>query len=513
MLRHRWKILIGIALIFVLLTGIELAILGNGPKKEVEAYKKSLIAKGEKLKISELVPPSVPPEQNGADTLSQAFALLTPEDRAYSNSIPPMEIIAPGKAIVCFEQPEVRNEQFTNSWANALAVVADDQPVIELLRQVTNYPAIDFHLNYEDQSAVDRYLEPLSFAVDRLSAAAMCDLHQGDAASAATNISVILAFVKGLDDEPLDAFQFRRISLTWLAADATWELLQSSNVSDGELAGLQRNWEGLEYIHGMENAFAMQRAFSESEILKMRASVNYFNKQTRGFEEDVDWSADWREVVDSLANNSRLAFAKSMYRASWTYSDELGMLKKYGIVLEMLRTLETNQLFFPAYTRMTNQLSAYEADEPDDWPTRLDDSYLHRMFSGEAFEVKTIGWTAEAEAIRPITVTAIALKRYQLKHGNYPASLADLVPQFISSVSRDPIDGRPLRYRLMPDCSFLLYSIGLNGKDDGGDGSMPGKTWRDFPPRFTSPDALDWVWPQPATPVEIEAFYAHPPGP
>ncbi len=513
MLRHRWKILIGITLVFVLVTGIELAIVGNGPKKEVEAYKKSLIANGERLKISELVPPPVPPEQNGADIVNEAFGLLTPEDRDYSNSIPAMRMIGPGKAIVCFEQPAVRDELFTNSWVNELAIMADDQPMTELLRQVTNYPAIDFQLIYEDRPAVDRYLEPLFFAADRLSAGAICNLHQGDAASAAVNISVILALVKGLDDERLDAFQLRRIYMTWLAADATWELLQSSNVCDGELSGLQRSWEGPEYIHGMENAFAMQRAFSESEILKMRASNEYFNRETRGFEEDVDWSADWRDVVDSLENNSRLAFAKSVYRASWTYSDELRMLKKYGIVLEMLRTVETNRFFFAAYTRMTNELSAYEADEPEDWLTKLDDSYLHRMFSGEAFEAKIIGRTAEAEATRRMTITAITLKRYQLKYGNYPSSLGDLVPQFVSSIPRDPIDGKPLRYRRMTDGTFILYSIGLNGKDDGGDGSMAGKTWPNRPPHLTNPDALDWVWPQPATPAEIQAFYAHPPGP
>ena len=53
----------GIALVFVLLTWIEVTTIGNGPKKQVEAYKKSLIAKGEKLDISELLPTPVPPER------------------------------------------------------------------------------------------------------------------------------------------------------------------------------------------------------------------------------------------------------------------------------------------------------------------------------------------------------------------------------------------------------------------------------------------------------------------
>jgi hypothetical protein len=70
-------------------------------------------------------------------------------------------------------------------------------------------------------------------------------------------------------------------------------------------------------------------------------------------------------------------------------------------------------------------------------------------------------------------VTAIALKRYQLRHGNYPTDLSMLVPEFLSTVPRDPVDGKLLRYRLNPDGTFLLYSVGEDGKDDGGDASLP----------------------------------------
>lgn len=508
---HRWKILIGIALVFVGLTGIELAMVGSGPEKEVEAYKKSLIANGEKLQISELVPPPVAPEQNGADIVKDALGLLRPEDDEYSNSIPAMQMIGPGKAIVCFEQPDVRDLQFTNSWENELAVLTDDEPMTEFLTQATNYPVIDFPLDYEDWSGTEKYAVPLLSAANRLSAKAVCDLRQGDIASARTDISTTLAIVKRLDDVRLERFQNVRIFMTWLAAEVTWEFLQSSNVNDMDLALLQTNWEQPKYVHAMENAFAMQRAFGESEILKMRTSKQYFNDYTKGGEEDVDWSDGWGNAVRSLANNAKFACAKSAYRASWTYSDELHMIKEYEIIVQTLRTVETNECFFPAYTRMTNELSSYWADEPDGWLAKWDNNDLHRMFSVEDFEEEAVSRTFEAEATRRIVITAIALKRYHLKNGSYPSSLADLTPQFVSSVPRDPIDGKPLRYRSMPGGSFLLYSVGLNGKDDGGDGSLSRRPGYDSWFRLTSPGALDWVWPQPATPAGIEAFYAHPP--
>ena len=110
------------------------------------------------------------------------------------------------------------------------------------------------------------------------------------------------------------------------------------------------------------------------------------------------------------------------------------------------------------------------------------------------------------EAAKQIVVTAIGLKRYQLKHGNYPPNLDSLVPEFLSVIPTDPVDGKPLNYRLKADGTFLLYSVGENGKDDGGDPSLKkGVESSSF--NWQNPHALDWVWPQPATAEEIQKYY------
>jgi hypothetical protein len=41
------------------------------------------------------------------------------------------------------------------------------------------------------------------------------------------------------------------------------------------------------------------------------------------------------------------------------------------------------------------------------------------------------------------------------------------VPQYLTAVPRDPVDGQPLRLARRPD-GIVIYSIGLDGKDDGG---------------------------------------------
>jgi len=64
-------------------------------------------------------------------------------------------------------------------------------------------------------------------------------------------------------------------------------------------------------------------------------------------------------------------------------------------------------------------------------------------------------------------VTMFALHEYRRRHGEYPETLAALVPDDLVSVPLDCADHQPLRYRREGD-SFILYSIGQDGRDDGG---------------------------------------------
>jgi hypothetical protein len=64
------------------------------------------------------------------------------------------------------------------------------------------------------------------------------------------------------------------------------------------------------------------------------------------------------------------------------------------------------------------------------------------------------------------TRVTLALRAYQLTHGRLPADLAALTPQFLDDVPADDFDGQPLRYA--PDRK-IIYSVGKNLKDDGGD--------------------------------------------
>ena len=98
---------------------------------------------------------------------------------------------------------------------------------------------------------------------------------------------------------------------------------------------------------------------------------------------------------------------------------------------------------------------------------------------------------AHAQESVDLARTAIALERYRLAHEEYPKSLDALVPQFITKLPHDIINGQPLHYRRTSDGQFVLYSVGWNEPDD--DGVVGFKT-----DGSVDISQGDWVWRYPA---------------
>ena len=62
---------------------------------------------------------------------------------------------------------------------------------------------------------------------------------------------------------------------------------------------------------------------------------------------------------------------------------------------------------------------------------------------------------------------AFALAAYRADHGSYPAKLADLKPKYVAEIPKDIFNDAELHYRQEGN-GYLLYSVGVNEKDDGG---------------------------------------------
>lgn len=74
-----------------------------------------------------------------------------------------------------------------------------------------------------------------------------------------------------------------------------------------------------------------------------------------------------------------------------------------------------------------------------------------------------------ANVKRDLINVGFRLAQYRAEQGEYPKQLADLIPQYTAAIPMDPFADRPFVYRRQP-VGFTLYSVGLNGEDDGGKG-------------------------------------------
>jgi hypothetical protein len=71
---------------------------------------------------------------------------------------------------------------------------------------------------------------------------------------------------------------------------------------------------------------------------------------------------------------------------------------------------------------------------------------------------------------RDFAKIALGLQRWKKQHGTWPDSLDQLAPEFLEVIPKDVISQQDFVYR-KENSSFLLYSVGSNGIDDGGSNS------------------------------------------
>jgi hypothetical protein len=90
--------------------------------------------------------------------------------------------------------------------------------------------------------------------------------------------------------------------------------------------------------------------------------------------------------------------------------------------------------------------------------------------------VLSVTWGAfgKADSLRVATVMqrrlaeiAFALAIWHAKNGAYPQDLGALVPTCLDGIPSDLFTGKPLVYK-PGEGGYVLYSLGMNGQDDGG---------------------------------------------
>src|SRR5262249_36507534 len=151
-----------------------------------------------------------------------------------------------------------------------------------------------------------------------------------------------------------------------------------------------------------------------------------------------------------------------LWRLAWLDQDELRYLRFMEGLLDIAHRAESEK-----------SLAAIEPDllrivEPET-RTSFYNNLRYPQNSFFAALANSVKRAMRAETERSLVMTAISLKRHALRSGKSPATVQALVPEFLASVPIDYMDGQPIKYRLNADGASILYSVGDDYKDDGGD--------------------------------------------
>ena len=231
-----------------------------------------------------------------------------------------------------------------------------------------------------------------------------------------------------------------------------------------------------------------------------RDTVELIRSAQVGFDDVVSqggWSAEESEEPHALAN---VPYGEEMqgairtyvifptWRYAFSYRDEKQLLEELQRLIDGTRLAQTNK----SATLLRSLESAVKERENRDFRS-------WRYFATGLLVPGSAGSGSRAFRTQThcqMAVAAIALKRYHDRHKRFPGSLNELVPEFVSEVPIDYMDGKPLRYRREGD-QFVLWSIGPDGKDDGGACKAEATfNWMQGP---------DHVWPRAASEAEVVA--------
>lgn len=489
-MNSRWKWLVGIIAVcsapFLFILGMHFK-----AKHDLAAYKKQLIAQGEKLTIFELIPKPVAAENNGAEELRKSLNGLS---AIKQDGLPSMKLVLPGKARAIWTQEETFDayqKQRTNIWPTLRENMAKAAHDLERLHQALEKPQLSFRPQYEmGIRALLPHFAKVKQASQWLAASALLHLHENQPLEAAAGLKDAIRLPVIYEDEPMMISQLVRIATVQIAFAATWEALQYEKWDETTLKEFQNAWSQLDFKNEIETTFAMERAMGIPLFEECR-KTNVWDIPNPTLKDDLD------QFSTKIFNDPKEAFELLMRRPKqtvwqwwWTYNDERFFIEFLQKDIAVQRAIKRDK----SYIHLKKG-----SEEPTMIPEQLLLSSI-LVQSNRRFFLKC----AIAETEREMAVAACALERYRKRFSKYPEKLENLIPEFISQLPRDVLDGEPMRYHRNDDGTFLLYSIGEDGIDDGGDPEF--ETASSDKRSIQMTKGRDWVWPRRATEGELKIW-------
>ncbi len=469
-MKLRWKIALGIAGFFIL-AAILLVIANKNSGTELEKYKATLRAKGEILELDGLVPTATNTTTD-LDVFVDAAQKLKGSQLDVGN-IKWMHIGSPGRALLLCNAGQTHAKPFGwDELAQGLEKNAENLATIH--EYLTNAPT-QLPGGYKNFPKLPKNPFILKRSTAQwLAASALNNIHNQAPELVTRDIQALCALANMHSDDPTLVNAMIRVAIAGIALSSTWEAIYGiTNWTEPDLKRLQTSLEQLDLLKVLEKGITGERNFGLANFESILNEESHFSMQgptATPHPGEVIAETVWRNTV---ANEDVLFYLRFMQG----YVEAARQLRKSQNYREMQRFISASS------TSCEQTLGSWQKYR-----------YVFSMISIPNF-MRVPESPVRNETMRRFCMVAIALKRHQLLHGTLSSTLSELTPEFLPAVPIDPMDGQSMRYQLKSDGSYLLYSVGMNGKDEGGDPAVDkAKKGADI---WAGRDA---VWPQPALP-------------
>lgn len=469
-------------------------------------YTRQILTAGERLDISQLEPPSRPQPDQNAFVALLALTNAIRQCRPVLDEAPPLgRVIMPGVLVGTHRLNQWPVGDRTNTWAAWAPKLAAQADILDRIHQALQRPGFDLGVDY--RGSFDQDLSSLVRIKDAgrlLGFAAIAELRAGHQTKAHQRLVDLLRLGDLMASERWIITQLVRRAILITAWDVQVAMIAEGGASESQLAEQQAAWRRLAPMHDLILALEMERAMGSRSMRRLVtnpkaraeafAGINGLHQLTHG-DDDED------EVANGFLKRLVTPMQQALWRYVWHEADELRNLRHFTAAITDARTAAVNGLHAVssahAHTKNPTSEILFPGSSSASWWERFRFPFSSTDGSVEGSHRPILNFETQIE----LGITALAVHRYRLSHGDWPQSLRDLSAQDLPSEPRDPVGGGTLTYRRDPNRGFVLYSKGENGKDDGGDASVPQDS-RGF---VKLSDGNDSVWPRSATAEESEA--------
>ena len=498
-MKARWKIMVvlaaaGVLCVFFLLRS------DRSEQNALEETRRLLRQQGFKTDLAEFNFSASEELRARGSALTTLGHTLRPAGPA--DNLDLMTSVGSNSALVVWRQEKLQNYSGDDPRPTLRATLNESRLELDAACDSALSGPIRFHLNASaGNGMLLPHLPALKSLAQTLGARVVLELRDGNMDAAWTNLLASTRLVTSWEPEPAEVSHLVRYACATIAYNVTWQALQADGWPDDRLDHLQREWESVDFFKGLPETMAFKRA-------SMVATCQLERQQPIGRPSValnnaiLSPRAVWYELTEY--------WRRLRYRQHGTYEDEKALLLHYrDRELELRRAIKSvtwsEMRELPGVTNFIRFQSKY--------PSRMQDLMnVRQIMLASQLQGQGQSWlgrAADAEARRRLVVTAIALKRHHVRHDAYPNTLDELVPELLKNRPVDFMDGKPLRYSRTDGDHFILYSVGLDCVDNGGEMPRqgPGGSRYGVPGRFGTPQGTDLVWPRPASAADVEMFH------